>query len=710
VACSTKSAQSNGRAERGEVIEGTCQLQNNVSDASVASEADGGSDAGALAADVPNYLFAIGCMSDFNALASSPLEVTIPGVSSMKFVIDTQDVSEPNRLYFQNSQLYQLHYDFVKANLKNPGDAASFNLNYYGSEAQRRFLLGMITHYESLDIWAMELEAYDTATAPLIEKIFNVITDNNAFFRPALAFHPTSDALAQVSALLDLSIPVVTTDDIYAQTDYQPVVKATATGVLTFYTAAQVNSGLFIPYNSIVVLDEAPNDLSVVAGIITEQFQAPLSHISVLANTRKIPDMGLRNAKTNQNLAPYRGQWVQLTVGANTYEIVPVDADAGMYAFEQSKPKPVQLPVVDLSVQAIVDAEDILPNYMSLNNDPNISQTELLVPIQEGYRAYGGKATNYSVLAQTAGVPTLKAFAIPIYYYDKFMRDNGFYDMIDGYLNDDDFNNDPTARMVKLQALRNAMMVGSFDQDFQDQLKAKLASDYTDSDGNPIEMRFRSSSNSEDLPNFPCAGCYQSYHGNPAIWASVLDAMRSVYASAWMFKPFEERSYYGVDQKSFGMGLLVHHHFAEEIYGGVAITANPFDATNMLGEAYYINAIYGPDYVVEHLPSGVTSDQFLYDVGSPGTPIEPIAYTNQPLPAGQTTVMTTRQVGQLGAALTLIKNVFRKAYADADSSWYAMDVEFKSSYQDGIGNITSTPNLWIKQARPYPNPNTSAGN
>ena len=93
-------------------------------------------------------------------------------------------------------------------------------------------------------------------------------------------------------------------------------------------------------------------------------------------------------------------------------------------------------------------------------------------------------------------------------------------------------------------------------------------------------MRFRSSSNSEDLPNFPCAGCYQSYHGNPATWDTVLEAMISVYASAWMFKPFEERSYYGVDQKSFGMGLLVHHHFADEIYGGVAITTNPFE-TNL---------------------------------------------------------------------------------------------------------------------------------
>ena len=75
-----------------------------------------------------------------------------------------------------------------------------------------------------------------------------------------------------------------------------------------------------------------------------------------------------------------------------------------------------------------------MPNYWALTNDPNTKQADVSGPIQEGYRAYGGKATNYSVLAQTPGVPTAKAFAIPIYYYDKFMRDNGFYDMIDGLL------------------------------------------------------------------------------------------------------------------------------------------------------------------------------------------------------------------------------------------------------------------------------------
>ncbi len=320
--CASKNTQATGRAQRGEVVEGTCQLQSNVGAPGVGAETDGGGgDAGTSTSDVPNYLSTIGCTSDFDALASLPLDVTIPGARSMKYVIDTQDTKEPDHLYFQNSERYPLHVNFVRENIPRV-DLTNFNNNYYGDQT-RRFLLGAITHYEQPDIWALELAPYDTSNATMIKMIFDTITKDKAFFRSGLAFHPTSDTLNDVAKQLDLSIPVVTTEDIFAKTDYQPLTRASAMGVLTFLTAAEVYSGTFIPYNSIVVLDEAPNDISVVAGIITEQFQSPLSHINILATNRKTPNMGLRNARSNPELLKYAGQWVQLTVAADKYSVQP---------------------------------------------------------------------------------------------------------------------------------------------------------------------------------------------------------------------------------------------------------------------------------------------------------------------------------------------------------------------------------------------------
>lgn len=204
--------------------------------------------------------------------------------------------------------------------------------------------------------------------------------------------------------------------------------------------------------------------------------------------------------------------------------------------------------------------------------------------------------------------------------------------------------------------------------------------------------------------HFPCSGCYNSHSGDPSDFASVLDAIRLTYSTVWLFRTFEERSYYGVDQKSVEMGLLVHHSY-NTTANGVAITTNPYDLTQSDAQAYYVNMAYGDTNKVVHLPPGVTTDQFLYYVGAPGTPIVYIAHTNQPLPAGWTTVLTDQQIGEMGAGLTLTNNTFRSAFTDS-SGWYALEVETEFSPSDNIGN--PGPNsLWFKQVTVYPNPNTT---
>ena len=56
--------------------------------------------------ETPHFLKEIGCATDFDKLASIPLDASIPGARSIKTVIDRYD---ENNLYFQNSQLYPIH-------------------------------------------------------------------------------------------------------------------------------------------------------------------------------------------------------------------------------------------------------------------------------------------------------------------------------------------------------------------------------------------------------------------------------------------------------------------------------------------------------------------------------------------------------------------------------------------------------------------------
>lgn len=630
------------------------------------------------------YLTHVGCESDFEALASEPLDNTLPGARSVKVV---QDHADKDALYFQNSVTYPIHYDFASTHLSG-GDLpivpqlSDFNTTEYFSP-DRRFNLGAVTHYEGPGVWALEIAPYDTASAEMIAALFYGVRDE-VYFGSELVFHPTSEAVQAVAADLPSDIPVKTTDDLYAEIDYQPLSLGVGIGRLHFANAVDLDTAN-VSYQDIMVLDQAPNDITVVQGLITQEFQTPLSHVNVLSRNRHTPNMGLRNAMKDETLRGLEGKLVKLTVEASKWAVVEVTEAEAEAWWESHKPDPVVLPALDLSVTDLRDIEEVTPEPASGES--------LRDSIKDAVNAFGGKAAHYSILARTDGVPVPKAFGIPVFYYDQFMKENGFYDQIDMLLADPSFTTDAKVRDQELLALRSAMMLAPVNADFEAALKAKLAADYPG-----LKMRFRTSTNSEDLDGFPCAGCYESHSGDPANWPDVLDAIRETWSSAWLFRTFEERSYYGVDHKSVGMALLVHHNFPNEEANGVSVTNNPFDPSG-LEPAFYVNVQFGGDVEVVHPPPGTTSDQFLYFFHQPNQPISYLAHSNQ-IPEG-TTVLTTKQIHELGVALDAIHERFSPAYGPGagNTGWYAMDVEFKF---DDEADPTQPATLYVKQARPYP--------
>jgi hypothetical protein len=684
--CSDESeapARTDAAAAPGSVVEGVCETEGVGLDG-------GGSAVPLTSSGQVDYLRHIGCTKDFQALASDPIDATLPGARSAKVVYDTAQTD--GALYFQNSVVYPIHYDFVSTHLSGGGlplvpQLASFNTTEYYS-ATRRFILGAVTYYEDAGVWALELSPYDTASPTMIETLFHAVKEA-AFFGPALAFHPTSEAITATAKKLAAEIPRVTTDQLYAKIDYQPLNIARAVGKLTFTTADALNQGQYLSYQSIVVLDEVPNDISVVSGIITQEFQTPLSHLNVLSRNRKTPNMGLRNALTNPTLLAYQDQLVELNVTALSWSIRPATEEEGEAYWASQKPEAKVLPPIDLEPRDLLDIEDITVE----SKDYTLREA-----LKRSTNAWGGKAAQYSILAKTENVPLKKAFGIPCYYYYAFMQDNGLFDMVDGFLADPTFVSDMEVRAGKLAELRAAMLKAPLDPTFEAKLAAKLAAEYPGQ-----KMRFRTSTNSEDLEGFPCAGCYESHTGDPANWDSVRDAIRLAYASTWLFRTFEERSYYGVDHKTVVMALLVHEYFADEEANGVAITANIFDATG-LDPAYYINVQQGGDAEVVHPPKGVTTDQLLYYFSSPNQPISYLAHSNL-IPVG-TTVLTKYQLYTLGTALAAIHDRFSAAYGPAigNNGWYAMDVEFKFDNQAAPAELAT---LYVKQARPYPDPGGS---
>ncbi|MCW5808320.1 MAG: hypothetical protein KIT31_38580 [Deltaproteobacteria bacterium] len=634
-----------------------------------------------ITGDAPDSLATITCMADFTTLGSLPIDATLPGATSVKVVMDRVD---SDHLYFQNTQKYQIHYQFCSTHLSGDGlpivpDLASFNATEY-FRPDRRFALGAVTYYALPDRWALELSPYDTADAALVAALFGQVK-RHGYFGPALAFHPTSEAQNDVAAALPPEIPVVTTDELYAGIDFQPLAFGTAVGTLHVTTAARLAAGEYYSPYTILVLDAAPNDLAVTQGTITAEFQTPLSHINVLAHTRKTPNMGLRGATTHPDLAPFVEQLVKLTVTAQAWTVEAISAEDAAAYWAAHAPTPVTLPAADLTVTALANIADVTPR---------------LADLDAAMRAYGGKAAHYAALFNTPGLPVRDGFAIPIHFYDRFMRDNGFRDRVAALLADPSFATDPAVRAQALAQLRTDMAAAPLDPALATALQAIVSTRFA----GVTKLKFRSSSNSEDIAGFPCAGCYDSFGGRTADLADMLSAIRRVYASAWSFRAFELRSYYGVAHDSVGMAVLCHENFPDEAANGVAITANPFDASG-LDPAFYVNVQAGGDVEVVSPPPGVTSDQFLYYFSQPNQPISFLAHSNL-IPAGKT-VLTAAQTYELGQALARIHERFSPVYGPAagNQGWYAMDVEFKF---DNTADPSAAPRCFIKQARPFADP------
>ncbi len=645
---------------------------------------DGGGDTGSppawdcvLEGDGPHdHSAQIGCRDDFDQLASAPLDASIPGARSAKTIIDRVD---GDRLYFTNSVLYPLHYNFASTFLSGGGlplvpDLGSFNATEYYSP-DRRFILGALTWYDEPGVWVYEIAPYDTASAELITQAYRAIVEN-AYFGQDLYFHPTSEAVEVVAKTLPDDVRQISTDELFAGITYQPLNPGTSMGLLTFRTAAEAED--FVNYREIVVLEEIPNDISVVAGTITAEFQTPLAHINVLAQNRGTPNMALKGAWADEALRALEGRWVELTVEPLTWSIREVTEAEAQEWWDSHRPEPLEISPMDLSVTGIWPCEEVI---------------DLEVPLAEAIPArvpaFGGKGTHMAAMQHIEeGVTVPPCFLTPVHYYNLHMEQNGLWLRYDELTADPGWA-EPERRAALLEELQDEIKAAPLDPSTLAEIMAII-----DADFGRAKMRFRSSTNAEDLGNFTGAGLYESKSGewDPA-GVDIEDAIKKVWASVWGPRAWEEREYWGIDHTQVGMAMLSNPTYDDEDANGVAVTGNVYD-TSGLEPAFYINAQVGEVSVVAP-PPGVQSDQIIYYYTLPGQPVVYIAHSS--LVGEGDSVLQPGELYQLGGALDTIHKYFYEVYG-ASGGWYAMDTEFK--LVDG--------QIEIKQARPYPGWSRSA--
>ena len=608
------------------------------------------------------YRTTLRCPDELRAQAARPGDSSLPGALSAKAVLDLAD---GDAIYFQDTATYPLHRLFAVAQLGWP-PGMPFTDQYYSPG--RRFVLGAVTYYEEPDAYVYELAPYDTASAEQIARAFGRIK-GATFFGDRLRFHPTSDEQeARVRALG--GIPIVTTDELWAGITYQPLNLGETYARVRVIRAAELATTYVSP-RELVVLDRVPNDLTVVAGVVTEELQTPLSHVNVLSQQRGTPNMGLRGA--HDRFAGLDGRWVRLAVGAFAWEVAEVTADQAEAWWQAHRPPPVEIPAPDDSVTTVLDIDDV-----GLADIPRV----------------GGKAAHYGFLRDLSGgaepVRIHDALVVPVAFYRQFLVQHGFDARITAMLADPAFRADGDARRRMLDALRADMMAAPVDPAAVAAVEAAITRDFPGQ-----RMRFRSSTNAEDLAHHTGAGLYTSASGavgDPE--RPVARALATVWASVWNVRAFEERAYAGIDHTRVAMAVLLTPAFDDEAANGVAITANLYDPSRNGEDGFFVNGQLGEASVVLPDP-GVTAEALTYfhfHLGRPAT-----YWTRSNLLPPGTTVLTRGELFELGRALEAIRYGFDSVY-DPPEGWGRMpvDVEWKLVEQGGIRAI------WIKQARPYP--------
>jgi len=491
----------------------------------------------------PKSLPAITSQAQFDSLSVTYDANTPYALPHIIFVIDRQN---KNRIYYINKKRYPFHKDFVNGTYLSLERGKEFFENNY-LKTNRRFILGTLAYQTPVRSWTFEFWEGDLIPTDLIQITYEII--NKSFFTK-VAFKPNS--LRQEEASRSLAgVQRILLSDIAKEQEYQAL--NLAKGLGRIHVIPKLDEHVEIGFNEILVLDEVPIQLPPVAGIITSQPSTPLSHINLLAKGWGIPNAYIKNAK--ELLKQYDGWWVSFETLRNTYTIKRADMD--------------QLREYQRRLSQRLD-------LMKPRSD--LTETRLLELSQQRARlslAFGGKSANLGEVmnAHLPGIVVPNGFSIPFYYYDQFIKDNNLDDVIYGLLNDQKFVHDPAYRRDALVKLREQIKAADFDADLRKDVLEKVARDYA---GKGLFVR--SSSNSEDLPNFSGAGLYTTV-ANVRGEQEIIDAIKTVWASLWNFEAYEARERANVDHSKIYMAVLLQEGINSES-SGVMISTDPFDADN----------------------------------------------------------------------------------------------------------------------------------
>ncbi|HEY8943465.1 MAG TPA: PEP/pyruvate-binding domain-containing protein, partial [Polyangiaceae bacterium] len=507
----------------------------------------------------------------------------------VKFVVL---LSEPDTVYFQDSNVYSFHYEFATQRIPEFEGMTrqEFDAVTLSTEGQRAILGAVLVPGDPLRYpeYAVQLVVNDAMHPELARTIVESVRESIQVSEPRRTLYFPNPAQMLCAAeheayFAEHELPIGSVDSwLVGDACYAP---GWAIGRLVQLAAREVPAayldGTLKPEDILLLTDPAPAELPFVAGVLTLEPSTPNSHSAILARSYGVPFAYLRREEAASRAEELVGKHVvvstQVSLSSGDCAVRFIDVET-LTAAERA----------EIEQLAVPPPIEIAPKRAT--GDFTLS-TEGLVP--SDIDRVGGKAAHFGVVA--AGSPDFvpsPSFAITFDAWDAFM-DQPAPDGAPGSLRDEIARRlEPFGWPADLGAL-GAALEGVVDL-IRD---APLPVDVQDAVQEALEpfdpmtrIRFRSSTNVEDSETFTGAGLYDSVTGcladdqdedssgpslcNPEETGErgVFRAIKRVYSSFYAQNAYFQRLRRGVNEEDVGMGVLVHYSVPDptELANGVA--------------------------------------------------------------------------------------------------------------------------------------------
>lgn len=600
------------------------------------------------------------------------------------------DGSTLKNVEFFNSNTYKFHADFLRT---KPGyqkitDKEIDQITLFKASRKFYFVTFMSTY---IDDQHPEKKSFDIVSSDDLEaneviNIFKQLKKSiDTDIASSLSYYPSPNqretAHSQIPVLSAEGIEVLFPESLEEEEIYSAY--SWGIGKIKFVAAAEFEQMLQnnqITSTDILIFDQLPRRIPIVAGVATSEASSPFSHVAMLSKMMNIPFIykkGIFNDPKLREAAAQKRE-LYLSAGPTGVDVVTVDSKSANY-LRKLKLRPVtsiQLP--------LVTSNSPLKDLTALN----LSDTA----------TYGSKASNLGfLLKQLPASEPIKGFGIPFYYYAQFIKEgtlaNG--EALQAFISKNltvisEPNADYSLIAAKLTGIRAKIIEATVSDTISQPITDKLLKMFPEA---TAKVKFRSSSNAEDAENFNGAGLYDSDGVKaPFTKEKVAKNLKKIWASLYNFEAFLARKNFGIKENQVAMAVLVNNAFQGELAAGVAVVSMT-EFSDRVGVK--IVGFPGEKYEVVSPPPGILPEVAeVKDWGSGQPEISIDQYTTE-LPVGRQ-LMPDAGYHELYNKLTKVYAGWIKTHPQQEK--VELDVEWKWIAQ-GDKNV-----IVVKQVRPIPKP------